>query len=83
MTKSNFRRKGFIWFILPGYNSSLREGKAGTEAETMEERCILASPLLYYCFAFLYSFNPLAMENTIHRDEALLHQLCTTEMTTD
>lgn len=46
MTKSDLEIKGFIWFMLAGGSSSLRETMAGThaasQAGTMEERCSLA-----------------------------------------
>ena len=60
MNKSNFLRIGFIWLTLSGYNSSFREGKAGTETETLEDHYIVVSSLHYYCFAFLYSLTHIA-----------------------
>lgn len=49
MIKSNLRKKGFIWFKLPGHTQSSREVRAETqaktEAETIEE---------YYWFLSLW-----------------------------
>ena len=49
MTKSNLRRKGFIWFTLSHYNVSVKEVRAGTEAgpeaETMEGSDLLTCSL--------------------------------------
>jgi hypothetical protein len=49
MSKSNLGRRGFIWIILPGFNSSLRDKKAGTQAGAeegiMKKCCLLACSL--------------------------------------
>lgn len=51
MTKSNIRRKGFVWLINPG-QSPLREAIVGTEANPMEEHCLLTySPCLPRLFS--------------------------------
>lgn len=36
------QRRGLIWFMLSGHSPLLREVVAGSEAGTMEERCLLA-----------------------------------------
>lgn len=45
MTKSNLKKKGFIWFKFPGHIQSLRgvraETQAKTAAETIEEYLLL------------------------------------------
>lgn len=47
MIKSNLRKKGFIWFKLPGHTQSSKEVRAETqaktEAETIEEYLLLVS----------------------------------------
>lgn len=53
--QSNLR--GFIWLTLLGGNSSVRESRiarrTGTEAETMEEPCLLACSLSHTAQAHL------------------------------
>ena len=74
MTKSNLVKKEFVfWLILPGHSSSLREIKAGSEAETMEEYCLLTYVLDH---AEIYiSQTHLRADGATHSGLALPQQL--------
>ena len=71
MAESNFRRKGFIWLTFPDHSPNMREARTGapgrkleaeTEAEPIEECCLLACSPWLVGPAFLYKAEPLAQE---------------------
>lgn len=73
--QKQLRRKGFIWLIPPYHCPSLRsqgrDPEAGTEANAMEKRCLLAcSPWLTQP-ALLYSPDHLLRDGTTHRAPCL------------
>jgi hypothetical protein len=81
MTKSNLGRQKFIWLTLVGHSPSFREIKAGTEgmnleagteAETIEEHCLLACYLLVCSTCILIQLRLLA-RGTFHIEISLPH----------